>query len=200
MPKAVVFDIGRVLIRWNLRCLFEKFYAGQRELDWFVTHVVTEQWHHQTDAGRPVAEMVAERKAEFPEHAEAIQAYRDRFLETIPGPVPGSAELVDRLAARGVPLFALTNFGAEFWQQFRPTCPPLRHMQDIVVSGDENLAKPDPRIYELAESRFGRTGDALFFTDDNRDNIAAAKARGWDAVLFEDAEQLERELKARGFL
>ncbi|ANU06408.1 HAD family hydrolase [Paraurantiacibacter namhicola] len=200
MTKAVVFDVGRVLIQWDLRCLFAKLIADEAELDWFLTHVVTEQWHFQTDAGRPVAEIVAERKAEFPQHAALIQAYRDRFLETVPGPVPGTAALVDRLAAIGVPLFALTNFGSEFWPQFRPTCPPLRHMRDVVVSGDERLAKPDPRIYALAEERFGRVGDALFFTDDNPDNIAAAKARGWDAVLFEDAAQLERELQARGLL
>lgn len=198
--KAVVFDIGRVLIRWDLRCLFDALIPDEAELGWFLTHVVTEQWHFQTDSGRPVDEMVAERKAEFPGYAAAIQAYRTRFLETIPGPVPGSAQLVERLAARGVPLFALTNFGAEFWQEFLPTCPPLRHMQDIVVSGVEKFAKPDPRIYALAEQRFGRTGDALFFTDDNPDNIAAARARGWDAVLFRDAAQLERDLVKRNLL
>ena len=112
----------------------------------------------------------------------------------------GSHELVERLAAAGVPLFCLTNFGDEFWQMFRPTQPIFDHFADIVVSGVEKVAKPEARIYEIVEHRSGRTGDALFFTDDNPANIAAARARGWDAHLFTDAVGLEAHLVAAGLL
>ena len=49
-----------------------------------------------------------------------------------------------------MPLFAITNFGADTWAMFRPTFPLLDHFGDIVVSGIEKVAKPDPRIYDLA--------------------------------------------------
>lgn len=199
-PAAVVFDIGRVIIEWDLRCLFEKLIDDPEELDWFLANVVTEQWHFQHDAGRPLGEMVPEKQAEFPQYAPLIQAYATRFLETIPGPVPGTHALVEQLAANEVPLFALTNFGAEFWQMFRPTQPVLGHFRDIVVSGVEQCAKPDPAIYEIAEARFGVPPQQLFFTDDNPANIAAARARGWQAHLFTGAEGLEAELAARGLL
>jgi 2-haloacid dehalogenase len=104
------------------------------------------------------------------------------------------------LAAAGVPLFCLTNFGDEFWQMFRPTQPIFDHFADIIVSGVEKVAKPEPRIYEIVEQRSGRDGAALFFADDNPDNIAAAKARGWDAHLFSDAAGLEAALVEAGFL
>jgi 2-haloacid dehalogenase len=100
----------------------------------------------------------------------------------------------------GVPLFCLTNFGDEFFAGFRPTQPIFDLFDDIIVSGVEKIAKPDPRIYEIAEQRSGREGAALFFTDDNAANIAAAKARGWDAHLFSDAASLEVQLSVAGFL
>jgi len=194
LQRAVVFDVGRVLFQWQLRALFEKLIDDPQELDWFLAHVVTEEWHFEHDRGRALADMVPERIALFPQYAAHIRAYATRFNETVPGPVEGSHMLVDRLHAAGVPLFCLTNFGDEFWQMFRPTQPIFDHFEDIIVSGVEKVAKPHPRIYEIVEARTGRTGDALFFTDDNPANIAAAQARGWNAHLFTDAASLEAAL------
>jgi len=198
VKKAVVFDVGRVLFQWQLRALFEKLIDDRVELDWFLANVVTEEWHFDHDRGRTLADMVAERIAAFPQYEMLIRAYAARFNETVPGPVAGSHELAQRLADKGVPLFCLTNFGDELWQVFRPTQPIFDLFDDIIVSGIEKVAKPDPRIYEITETRSGRSGAALFFTDDNPDNIAAAKARGWDAHLFTDAAELEARLVEAG--
>lgn len=198
--EAVVFDVGRVLYQWQLRTLFEKLIDDPGELDWFLAHVVTEEWHFQHDAGRPLAEMVPERQAQFPGHAVLIAAYADRFNETIPGPVPGSLELVARLDQAGVPLYAITNFGAELWDMFRPTAPVFDRFRDIVVSGREKLAKPDPAIFTLAEQRFGHARHAMLFIDDNAANIAAAAQLGWQVHHFHDAARLEADLITRGLL
>lgn len=194
IPRAVVFDIGRVLYDWNLRYLFEKLIADREELDWFLANVITEEWHFQSDRGRPLAEMVPELKAKFRQHAALIDAYHERFEETLPYPIPGTHAIVRRLAARGVPLFALTNFGAEFWARSRRGWQIFDTFADVVVSGEERVAKPDPAIYAIAERRFGVPAAALFFVDDNPANVAAACERGWQAHLFEGAERLEAEL------
>jgi 2-haloacid dehalogenase len=199
-PQAVVFDIGRVLFEWDLRVLFAKLIGEPAQLDWFLNHVVTEDWHFQADAGRPLAEMVAERQTEFPDHAQLIDAYANRFSETVEHPVAGTHALVRRLHRARVPLFALTNFGAEFFAAFRPTQPIFELFDDIVVSGEECVAKPDSRIYAIAEQRFGRAPGELFFTDDNPANVEAARARGWHAHLFEGAAGLEAALTATGLL
>jgi 2-haloacid dehalogenase len=199
-PTAVVFDIGRVLFDWNLRYLFEKLIADPAELDRFLAEVITEEWHFQSDRGRPLVEMVPELKAKFPQHEALVDAYRDRFEETLPHEIPGTHELVRRLAARDVPLYALTNFGAEFWARARRGWPIFDLFADVVVSGEERVAKPDPAIFAVAEKRFGRAPEELFFTDDNPANVAAARARGWQAHLFQGAESLERELLRAGLL
>ena len=200
MQKAVVFDVGRVLFQWQLGALFEKLIEDRDELAWFLAHVVTEEWHFEHDRGRALADMVPERIALFPQYESHIHAYATRFNETVPGPVDGTHDLIQRLAERGVPLFCLTNFGDEFWQVFRPTQPIFDHFDDIIVSGVEKVAKPDPRIYAITEERAARAGQELFFTDDNPANIAAARARGWDAHLFTDAASLETQLVGAGLL
>jgi len=198
--EAVVFDVGRVLFEWDLRHLFAKLIPDPAELDWFLAHVVTEKWHFQHDEGRGTAEMVAERTAEFPGHAELIAAWASRFNESIPGPVPGSFALVEALHARGVPLYAITNFGAEFWAGFRPHQPIFDRFRQIVVSGEEKIAKPDPRIYRIAQERFGHPPAAMLFVDDNPANIAAVRACGWQGHLFTDAAGLEADLARRGLI
>lgn len=196
--SAVVFDVGRVLVQWDLRCLFSKLIEDPAELEWFVGTVVTEEWHFQHDAGRPLAEMVSERIAEYPDWADHIRAYASRFNETVPGPIPGSIEIVEALHEAGMPLYAITNFGAEFWPRFRPTMPVFDRFHDIVVSGVERIAKPDPAIFELAARRFGHAPDAMLFIDDNAANIAAARALGWQVHHFADAAGLAADLRARG--
>ena len=197
---TVVFDVGKVLFEWDLRYLFAKLIADRDELEFFVTQVVTPEWHFQHDAGRALDDMVAERITEFPEYAKLIAVYANRFNETIPGPVTGSLEIVQELAESGVPLFAITNFGAEFWEGFRPTQPIFDLFQDIIVSGVEKLVKPDPAIYALALQRFGiRPGQAIFI-DDNHANVISSRENGFATHHFRDAASLRAELVALNLL
>lgn len=193
---TVIFDIGNVLYRWDLRCLFEKLIDDREELDWFLTHVVTPEWHFQHDAGRPFAAMVAERSQKFPQYTDHILAYSKRFPETIPGPVKGMLEIVQALAGRGVPLFAISNFGAESWAQFRPTAPIFDLFSDIVISGEEKLIKPDVAIFKRALGRFARRPEQCLFIDDRQDNIEAGETIGLAGHHFKGAGRLVSELKS----
>ena len=200
MIETVVFDVGNVLYRWDRRLPYVAHFADPAELDDFLATVIPLDWHAQHDAGRPAAGMVAERSALFPQYATLIADWFARFNESIPGPVPGSLELVERLLARGVPLHGITNFGADTWAGFRPTAPVFDAFRDIVVSGDEKLAKPDPAIYALAERRFGYAPERMLFIDDSLPNVEAARARGWHAHHFVDAVGLEAELRLHDLL
>jgi 2-haloacid dehalogenase len=199
LPKAVIFDVGRVLFQWDLRHLFRKLIPDTVALEYFVTHVVTPAWHFQHDAGRDLDPMLAERIAEFPEFADLIRAYRTRFNETIPGPMPDMLELVTELSDAGVRLFVISNFGDEFWNQFRPTQPIFDRFDGLIISGKEKLMKPDPAIYRLALERFLLTADEALFVDDVPANVAAAKSVGIETFLFEgDAAAFRTWLRARG--
>ncbi|MFA7440713.1 MAG: HAD-IA family hydrolase [Sphingomonadaceae bacterium] len=198
-PKAVVWDVGHVLYDWDPRFLYEKLIPDPSRLDWFLENVVTRTWHFQHDAGRPFAETSAELIAEFPEERALIEVYGPRWLETIPHPIPGSLALVEALDAADVPLFAITNFSAEFWEIFRPTAPIFDLFQYIVVSGVERLIKPDPAIFSLAQERFDLGPGEALFIDDNAANVAAARNAGWQAHHFTDAESGRAALIEAGF-
>lgn len=200
MIKNVVFDVGRVLFHWDLRHLFEKLISDSDELDWFLKNVVTPEWHFEHDAGRALSDMATERIALFPKYEVHIRAYTMRFNETIPGPVEGSLEIVEALASQNIPLYAITNFGAEFWDVFRPTQPIFDHFNDIVVSGREKLVKPDPAIYKLALKRFGINANESLFIDDMSANIEAVKLSGMHGHVFKNADGLHDELARLGLL
>lgn len=201
MPEvsAVVFDVGRVIVQWDMRCLLRNVVPAD-QVEWVFRNVVTEEWHFRHDAGEELEALVAERKALFPDHHAAIDAYATRFNETVPGLVEGTPELIDRLAENGVPLFAITNFAAPFWEAYRPTVPLFRHFRDVVVSGAEKIAKPDPAIYRLAEARFGYPAERMLFIDDNPANTEGALSLGWQVHLFSDAAALEADLIGRGLI
>lgn len=166
-----------------------------------MTRVVTFEWHSQHDAGRPFAETSAELSALHPEYSGLIAQYGPRFNESIPGPIPGSHELVAALDAAGVPLFALTNFSAEFWPPFRaPNATLFDRFRDILVSGEEKLVKPDPAIFALAMQRFGLAPGEALFVDDRAENVAAGEAAGLIGHVFRDAPTLRADLVAHGLL
>ncbi len=192
---TVVWDIGRVLVEWDLALIYREAIPDAAERARFVAEVVSESWHAQHDAGVTHAEMVAARQAEFPHYADLIALYATNWLASVPGPVAGTHDLVARLTARGVPQFAITNFGVDAWNLFRPTFPILDHLQDIVVSGAERLVKPDAAMFRHAAQRFGRAPETMLFIDDNAANIAAARALGWQVHHFTgDAAALEAQM------
>jgi 2-haloacid dehalogenase len=197
--RAVIFDIGNVLIRWNPRFLYQKLIPDPAELDWFLSHVVTLDWHFQHDAGRPVTETVPELIAHFPDQAERIGAFVPRWLETIAGPIEGSVEILQRLKEGGTRVFAITNFSTDFWPQSVAAYPFLGWFDDVVVSGAERLLKPDPAIYHLAFQRFGVAPQEAFFVDDRPENVAAGEKLGMPGHIFTDSVLLAADLARKGF-
>ena len=200
-PDAVIFDVGNVLYGWDPDAFLVRQIADDEARLKFIEDVDLYAWHETLDGGRPVAEAAAELEEKFPQYAALIAAWSDRFGETISGPVPGVHALVEALDARGVPLFGITNFSADFWPAFfEKERAFLGRFRDIVVSGEVKLLKPDPAIYWLALDRFRlRPADALF-VDDRQINVEAALAVGMRAHLFVDAADLRARLEAEGLL
>ena len=95
--EAVVFDIGKVLVRWERDLPFRRLIPDAAARAYFMDTVIPLAWHAEHDAGRGAEEMIAERSAQFPEHAPLIRAWLTQFNESIPGPVPGSPALVEEL-------------------------------------------------------------------------------------------------------
>ena len=200
-PTAVVFDVGNVLYGWEPEAFLARQLPDDAARLRFIEDVALWDWHDSLDGGRAYDQAAAELRGRFPEYAHLIAAWGDRFGETISDPVPGSREIVMELDARGVPLFAITNFSADFWPPFHERERDFfSRFRDIVVSGEEKMLKPDPALYRRALERFGlRPGEALF-VDDRAINVEGAEAVGMRGHLFTGAKGLRRRLEAEGLL
>jgi len=201
MSRAVVFDVGNVLIRWDARLIFESLLPDAAAVDAFLAEIDFDAWNLEQDRGRTWDEGVAALSAEHPARAELIAAFRDRWQESVPGEIAGSVEILEDLRAAGVPLYAITNFSAEKWLESVARFPFLASaFRDVVVSARERLVKPDPAIFELCLRRNGLGAADCVFVDDSARNVASAAALGFDALLFTGPEALRAALVARGLL
>jgi 2-haloacid dehalogenase len=198
--KAVVFDLGGVLIDWDPRYLYRKLLDDEAAVEAFLATVCTPEWNAEQDRGRPFAEGVAELVERHPVHAAAITAYHERWPEMLGGAVGGTVEVLAELRAAGVPVYALTNWSAETFGIARERFEFLEWFDGVLVSGEERMIKPDPAIFRLLLDRFGLDPGATFYIDDSPANVAAADRLGLDAVRFTSPAQLRRDLEARGLL
>lgn len=198
--KAVVFDVGNVIVHWSPRFLYEKLIKDAEELDFFLSNVVTVDWHGNHDRGMSFADNIAARAKEFPEYTELLALYDTRWAETIKGRVAGVASLIEDLVDQEVPIYGLTNFPAEKWPDFRLNYPVTDLFSGFVVSGQEKVAKPDPRIFQTLVSRYKLDPETTFFTDDSAANIASASHLGFHTLQFIGARGLEYKLIELGLI
>lgn len=198
--STVVFDVGNVLLDWNPRHLYRKMFADEAAMERFLADVCTAEWNLELDRGLAFAEAVAERIKRFPEFAAEIRAYDERWREMVDGAIEGSVTLLERLAQRGVPLYAITNFSAEKFAESYERFAFFELFRGVVVSGRVKLLKPDPAIYRLLLDAHDLDADACLFIDDSAANIEAARRLGFRTVLFESPQQLEENLTAFGLL
>jgi len=200
-PKltTVVFDLGGVLIAWDPRLLYRTL-LPEDEIEAFLAEVEFLEWNHHQDAGRPFAEAVDEHARRFPHRRELLAAYFERFPETLAGAIDGTVEILEELDTSGVRLLALTNWSAETFDHARQRFDFLTRFEDILVSGEVRIAKPDPRIFALLLERYGLDPASTVYVDDAQKNVAAGEAAGLRSLRFETPEQLRADLTELGLL
>lgn len=198
--KAVLWDIGNVIVRWNPRTLYDKVFKEPGEADRFLSHVCTMEWHLAHDMGVTFADNRAPLLARHPEYAEAICAWQTRWWDMFSGAIPETEAAIEALHAAGVPQYGVTNMSHETFPGTIAMSPAFTRLRDYVVSAHVGLMKPDPAFYALACDKFGLQPQDVLFFDDSAANIASAQAFGFDTHHFTDPAAIRPALEARGLL
>lgn len=193
--KNIVFDFGGVLVDWNPHYLYDRYLGSREHADWFLQNICTSEWNTQMDAGKPFAEGIAEKITEHPEYEAAIRAYQTDWMQMMGGQIPTMQVLVEALRNQGYHLYGLTNWSAETFCQVRPKYPIFNLLDGIVVSGEEKIAKPDLRIFQILMERYGITPSESIFTDDNLPNLVPAQTLGFHTIHFLNPAQLRHDLQ-----
>lgn len=198
---VAIFDLGGVLIDWNPRYLYRKLFPGDEAgMERFLSEICTPHWNERQDEGRRFAEAEAELIARHPDKAQLIRAWHARFPEMIPGAIEEVVDVLGELRARGTRLYALTNWSAETFPSQRRRFEFFDWFAGIVVSGQEGVIKPDPRIFHRLLSRFAVKADQSVFIDDNLKNAQAASALGIHGIHYRTPAELRRDLVNVGLL
>ena len=197
--STIVFDFGNVLIGWDPRRVYRQTLGTDDAIARFFEEVGFAGWNLEQDrGGRSWSEAVAELAARFPHRQELIRAFDERWEESITGPIEGTVRIVERLHKSGYRLIGLTNWSAEKFALTMPRYEVFKQFDDIVVSGDVRLVKPDPEIFQLMLRRIGSDAGECLFIDDSAANITAAARIGFRTIHFQSPAQLERDLEAQG--
>lgn len=199
--RAIIFDVGKVLLHWDVHELYDPMLGSREATEAFLTETSLLEWNVRFDAGLPFEEGIAQLVERHPEHAPALRAFHERWIETVPHAIHGTVDIVMRLKQAGVPLYAISNFAADKWQLAKEKYVFLAtSFIDVAVSGQEGVVKPEAEIFQRLLDRNGLTADRCIFIDDSAANIAAASALGFDALHFSTPEALAMDLQERGIL
>ncbi|OYU41470.1 MAG: haloacid dehalogenase [Pseudorhodobacter sp. PARRP1] len=198
-PQAVIFDIGNVLTRWQPEAFYDRVIGEDRRRALFEA-VDLHGMNDRVDEGALFRETIYEWAERHPEWAAEIRMWYDRWIELASPRIEGSIALQRALRAKGVPVFALTNFGRYSFEEALPKMDFLQDFDRRYVSGVMGVIKPDPLIYQMVEDDCGIAPDRLLFTDDRADNITAAARRGWRTHQFESWQGWAGRLVAEGLL
>lgn len=199
--KAIIFDLGGVLIDWNPDYVFDKLFDDPQKKQHFFQNICTPDWNEEQDAGRSIKEATANLVQQHPEWKEYIEAYYGRWEEMLGGPIPGTVAIFRKLKEGGrYRFYALTNWSAELFPVALQRYDFLHWFHGRVVSGEEKMRKPAAEFYQLLLQRYNLQPQETLFIDDNLRNIRAAEALGINSIRFVSPEQLEQELVQAGIL
>ena len=202
----VVFDFGGVLFRWRPRDLLARLLpqhvpdaaAAERLFEHFFENYQGDwgDFDRGTVEPGPLAERIARRTGLTVDEAR-------RVIDGVPAelqPVAGTVELLHTLHAQGRPLYYLSNMPEPYAQHLEATHHFLGLFRDGVFSARLQLCKPEPEIFAQAAQRFCVEPARTVFIDDMAENVAAARAAGWQAIRFVDPAQCADALRAAGAL
>ncbi|WP_273486214.1 HAD family hydrolase [Lentibacter algarum] len=199
MIEAVVFDIGNVLIEWQP----ERYYAkrlGKARQEAFFAGYDLHGLMNEIDAGAPFGASIADAAAAYPMFGEELLMLRDEWLPMTDHVMHRSVRLLRALKTAGVPVFALSNFGSENFRWSVEAHPFLQDFDRAYISGDMKMRKPFDEIYAAVEADCGIAPERLLFGDDRDDNLATARARGWQTHRVDSEDSWAQALVSYGLL
>lgn len=194
--RSVIFDFGGVLLRWQPQEIIDAFYEDQALRSALSRNVFRHPDWLEMDRGSLDEETAAVRFAArmnrpAPEIRALLQLVKSSLV-----PVPEVIAIVRDLSARGVPVYGLSNMPASTFTYLSQRYDHWRLFEDIVISGEVKLIKPDAAIFEYICRRNRLEPGETIFVDDHSPNTDAAARLGFRTILFRNPDQCAQELDA----
>ncbi|MBD8347259.1 MULTISPECIES: HAD family hydrolase [unclassified Dysgonomonas] len=195
--KNIVFDFGGVLLDWNPRYFYKNIFKEESELNFFLNEVCNHEWNEKQDAGRSFKDGISELIIKHPQYKREIELFYTHWIDMVGGEIEENTALISELKSEYL-LFGLTNWSAETFPLVYERYSFFKELDAIIVSGEENVIKPNPEIYRRLLSRCEIDSQHSLFIDDNKINIEAAQNLGFHTIHFQQGVSLRDEMKKKG--
>lgn len=197
---CVVFDIGNVLIRWDPCNLYRRMgYDDATTAAILAETKLLEVNHRELDAGADFAPVISRLSAAHPAHRQFIEAFEQRWIEMLNGPIKDNVRTLQDLKSRGIPVHAISNFSRPKFADALRLFPFLDTFDERIISAEVGMIKPDRDIFELLIARRALDPRRAVFIDNSLPNIEMARSIGFQTVHYHtEAISLAAELVVRG--
>lgn len=184
-PDAFLFDIGNVLLHFDFARFEAPFLERSSSATPEALQRIREIKEAMEDGQLPAEEFVAEaiRLAGFKGDADDFR----RLWVDIFWPNEPMFAVVEALAARGYPLFILSNTNAPHAEHIFSTYPVFRHFGRSIFSHEARASKPHEAIYRLAIESCALTPERTIYVDDLAANVDAGRAAGLRSIAYDPA-------------
>jgi putative hydrolase of the HAD superfamily len=182
--KNWVFDLGAVLLEWNPQAI-----AGIFTADIALQKILLQEIFQHPD-------WLAMDRGELPEtgaipraaqrtnlNQQQVRCLFNIVRESLTV-IPGTLGVLEAAKAKGLNLYCLSNMSPENYAYLKQKYPFFSYFHGIVISGLENVVKPDKKIFEILLQRFALQPEETLFIDDRPENIRSAQQLGMSAITF----------------
>ena len=199
-PKAVVFDLGKVLVDFDYSIAARRIAArGKMSLMEIAKYINQTPLFIHYESGRVTTEQFYNEIRSVTgfrgDQAEFGECFADIFVGIEP-----MIQLHAALRQRGVPTFIFSNTNELAAEHIRRTFPFYGNFDGYVLSYEHGAMKPDAPLYEVVERMSGRRAGELLYLDDRPENVAAGAVRGWQVILQETPEKSRAAVEKLGLL
>jgi epoxide hydrolase-like predicted phosphatase len=196
--KAIVFDLGKVLVDFDYEIAARKIAAR--------SGISLEQIHEiicrspilfRYETGQLTTQQFFEAVCAETGFDGGIEEFSESFANIFV-PIEEMVRFQSKIRSLGHPTFIFSNTNDLAVTHIRRNFPFFSNFDDYILSYQHGVMKPDERLYMVVERQSGRSGGEIVYLDDRAENIAAAVARGWHAILHQSPRQTLAAIRELG--
>lgn len=195
MLKNIVFDLGNVLVSFDPESILAHFVKEEEMRPLLRREVFNSiEWVMLDRGSISFDDAIRRIEAKLPSNLrtyvkDLILNWQESMIQ-----FPESLDLLRDLKAAGVPLYLLSNISRQY-RSYAHTIEAVAYMNDVFISSEHELIKPDPAIFLKAAGQFGIKPEESLFIDDVAANAEGAIRAGFSGLVYHgDIARLRREL------
>lgn len=196
MIDTIVFDLGNVLVDFHPTQGMEELGFSKEAIEAFNQHIFPTIWEKCDEAPYSLEEVKKIQKAAVPGYeGEVDLLWSDRNVQKLTSVYEYSKDWLSDLKNRGYKIYILSNFGKQAFEINSQIYDFLQYTDGRVMSFEESMIKPNPKLYQCLSDRYGVRLEHAVFIDDRLINVEGARNCHMKGILFENYEQAKKELE-----